>query len=260
MSINRKTKIFFFLSFSLWIAAAVLLLRVNRNSAKTTVSHNNPSTTASSSVAGLFTSASAQNLTDPSTSTPEATTAPAEVSPAQPDEVKIPAPKPAPPPPEPVTQEPVSLRIPAIKLLAPIVKTGLETDGSLHVPSSPDQTGWYDLGPKPGDIGPAVITGHLDSAAGPGVFYNLKNVKSGDEIDVIRDDGSTAVFTVDKLARYPQDDFNTQAVYGSINTAGLRIITCSGIYSRTTKHYSDDLVVYATLSKIIQPGAYQPLN
>jgi len=154
---------------------------------------------------------------------------------------------------------PVTIKIPAIQLSAPVVKTGLETDGSLHVPSDPQLTGWYDLGPRPGEIGPAVITGHLDSAAGPGVFINLKNTKIGDEIDVVRDDGSIAVFRVDKEESYPQDNFNTQAVYGAIPGAGLRVITCSGVYSRAAGHYSDDLVVYASLVRIDQPGSYQPL-
>ncbi len=158
-----------------------------------------------------------------------------------------------------VTPDPVTLRIPSIQLVAPIVKTGLEKDGSLHVPSSPDQTGWYSLGTRPGDIGPAVITGHYDSKFGPGILYNLKNIKAGDQIQVVRDDGTVAVFAVDRLALYPQDNFATQEVYGSIESAGLRIITCAGTYSKKTGHYSDDLVVYATLRQVLVPGAYQPL-
>lgn len=154
---------------------------------------------------------------------------------------------------------PVTIRIPGIALSAPIVKTGLEANGALHVPSSPDLTGWYELGPKPGEVGPAVITGHLDSASGPGVFFNLHKTKPGDEVDIVRDDGSIAVFKIDKLESYPQNNFATQKVYGAIATAGLRIITCSGVYSKTSGHYSDDLVVYATLQKISEPGAYQPL-
>jgi len=158
---------------------------------------------------------------------------------------------------KPISPDPVMLKVPAIKLSAPIVKTGLETGGALHVPGSPEQTGWYSLGTIPGDIGPAVITGHLDSAQGPGVLFNLKKIKPGDEIDVVRDDGSIAVFSAEKLARYPQDNFNTQAVYGPINTAGLRIITCSGIYNKAAKHYSDDLVVFGSLKQIQAAGTYQ---
>lgn len=154
---------------------------------------------------------------------------------------------------------PVTLRLPSISLTAPIIKTGLEEDGSLRVPSSPDQTGWYTFGPKPGEVGPAVITGHYDSKLGPGALYNLKNVKPGDEISVVRDDGSIAIFKVDRFELYPQDNFATQEVYGSINTAGLRIITCAGTYNKITKRYSHNLVVYATLTKIIQPEQYNPL-
>ena len=152
---------------------------------------------------------------------------------------------------------PVSIKISSINLIAPVVKTGLEANGALHVPSNPNLSGWYDLGPKPGEIGPSVITGHLDSAAGPGVFWNLKKVKVGDEVEVVRDDGSIAIFKVDKMQTYSQDNFNTQAVYGSISNAGLRIITCAGIYEKNLGHYSDDLVVYASLLSIQQPSAYQ---
>lgn len=141
---------------------------------------------------------------------------------------------------------------------APVVKSGLELDGSLHVPASPQLAGWYELGIKPGDIGPAVITGHLDSAAGPGILYNLNKVKVGDIVDVVRDDGSVAEFSVDKLELYLQNNFNTQAVYGPISNAGLRIITCAGKYDKATKHYSHDLVVYASLIKIKSPGTYNP--
>ena len=154
---------------------------------------------------------------------------------------------------------PVSIKIPSINLVAPVVKTGLEASGALHVPSSPDLTGWYDLGPKPGEIGPSVITGHLDSAAGPGVFWNLNKTRIGDEIDVVRDDGSIAVFKIYKEEKYPQNNFETQKVYGAVSDAELRVITCAGTYSKATGHYSDDLVVYANLEKIQEPGAYQPL-
>jgi sortase (surface protein transpeptidase) len=151
------------------------------------------------------------------------------------------------------------LKIPAITLSAPVVKTGLEKDGSLHVPGAPELAGWYSLGPRPGEVGPSVITGHFDSAKGPGVFYDLRKAGPGNEINVVRNDGSVAVFVIDKLEIYPQENFNTQAVYGSISTSGLRLITCAGAYDKTTKHYSDDLVVYATLKEIRQAAQYNPL-
>ncbi len=154
--------------------------------------------------------------------------------------------------------DPITLKIPSIGLTAPLVKTGLESDGSLHVPSSPDQTGWYKYGPIPGEIGPAVITGHLDSKDGPGILWNLNKVKIGDLVQVLRDDESTAEFIVDKLETYPQDNFATQKVYGPIPNAGLRIITCSGTYSRQAQHYSDDLVVYASLKDILSPKIFAP--
>lgn len=155
--------------------------------------------------------------------------------------------------------DPVTVRIGSIKLAAPVVRTGLEADGSLHVPGSPDLTGWYHLGVRPGELGPAVITGHYDSKSGPGVLYNLKNVKPGDVVEVVRNDESVAVFTVELLEYYLQDNFPTQKVYGATSTADLRIITCAGNYNKLTKNYSQNLVVYATLKEIIQPKIYEPL-
>jgi sortase (surface protein transpeptidase) len=92
-----------------------------------------------------------------------------------------------------------------------------------------------------------VIVGHLDSIRGAAIFYDLKQIKTGDEVRVERDDGSAAVFKVDSLEMYSQDNFPTEKVYGPINFAGLRLITCAGTFSRLKGHYSDNLVVYASL-------------
>lgn len=156
------------------------------------------------------------------------------------------------------TAEPVSLLIHPIGLRAPLIRTGLEPDGSLHVPGNPQQSGWYTGGPKPGEIGPSVITGHYDSVAGPGIFYNLNKVKIGEEVRVVQNDGVELVFKIEKKGLYPQDDFPTQLVYGPISNAGLRIITCAGTYNRVTRHYSHDLVVYASLTRVETSQSFQP--
>ncbi|MGE5393013.1 MAG: class F sortase [Candidatus Saccharibacteria bacterium] len=149
---------------------------------------------------------------------------------------------------------PVSIRIATIGLNTSLVKTGLESDGSLHVPSDPGQAGWYTGGPKPGEKGPAVITGHYDSAAGPGVFYSLKKAAVGDTVTIAESDGSELSFRIDRKELYLQDDFPTQAVYGPIDGPGLRVITCAGTYNPATKHYSHDLVVFASLVSVKTPG------
>ncbi len=145
------------------------------------------------------------------------------------------------------TPDPTSLSIPSLKINAPFVEVGLNADKSLQTPDKPNEVGWFAYRPKPGDIGPAVVVGHFDTAKGPAVFQNLKNIKPGDNIIITRADGSTVTYRTDSVTTYSQDNFPTDAVYGNINYAGLRLITCSGTYSKKVKHYSDNLVVYASL-------------
>lgn len=142
---------------------------------------------------------------------------------------------------------PLSLEIPAISLTAPISGVGQNSDGSMEVPSDPNMTGWYTLAPTPGEIGPAIIVGHVDSLNGPAIFWNLNKLKPGDLVNVKRQDGSTATFKVDKQEVFQQDNFPTDQVYGNIEHAGLRLITCSGEFNQFTRHYSHNIVVYATL-------------
>lgn len=112
------------------------------------------------------------------------------------------------------------------------------------VPSGTTFTGWYDLGPVPGNIGPAVIIGHVDSYAGPGVFFDLKYVLPGDLVTV--DDGSVPIFfRVERVVVYPKDSFPTAEVFGSTPNVALRLITCGGPFDTSIGHYEDNVVVYA---------------
>lgn len=143
---------------------------------------------------------------------------------------------------------PTRLRIPAIKVDASFVELGLAADKTIEVPKSFTEVGWYIHGPTPGELGPAIVLGHVDSRVlGAAVFFYLGQLKPGDTIEIDRKDGSTAVFRVDELDRYSQDDFPTDLVYGNINHAGLRLITCTGAYDRQAKKYDRNLVVYASL-------------
>jgi LPXTG-site transpeptidase (sortase) family protein len=157
-----------------------------------------------------------------------------------------------------VTQKPqakasaqgLRLQIDAISLNIPLGKTTLGKNQELLVPANPKQAAWYKLGPKFGAAGTALITGHLDSAAGPGVFWNLKKLVTGDLIEVKRDDGQVVTYSVDKLESYRQDQtFPWNLVYSSSGDSQLRIITCDGTYNPSTARYSHNLVVYASLVK-----------
>jgi sortase (surface protein transpeptidase) len=143
--------------------------------------------------------------------------------------------------------DPVRLRIPKIYVEAPFVRLGLQENGQIEVPKGFQEVGWYTNGPTPGELGPAVVLGHIDSYQGPGVFLYLGQLHEGDLVYVDRADGTTATFRVDALERYDRDAFPTEKVYGNIDHAGLRLITCSGTYSHETNRYSRVLVVYASL-------------
>lgn len=143
---------------------------------------------------------------------------------------------------------PVQLRIPKIKIDTTFVSPlGLETDGEVAVPDSYTEVGWYKHSPTPGELGPAVILGHVDSYTGPAVFFHLGQLKEGDDIFIDREDGSTAHFQVVSLERPKQSEFPTERVYGNIDHAGLRLITCTGIYVKGKQRYTNNLIVYARL-------------
>jgi predicted ATPase/sortase (surface protein transpeptidase) len=130
---------------------------------------------------------------------------------------------------------PVRLQIPAIGVDSELMDLGLQTDGTLEVPPSGFPAGWYTGAPTPGELGPAIIAGHVDWAGQPGVFFELRELAAGDEILVTRQEGSTATFRVTRVEQFDKDSFPTQAVYGDLDHAGLRLITCGGAFDRQAR-------------------------
>jgi len=152
---------------------------------------------------------------------------------------------------------PQRVEVPAIGVAAPLLRLGLDRDGALQVPplQQASLAGWYAQGPTPGELGPAVIVGHVDSVrSGPGVFYRLGQLRPGDTVRVTRRDGITAVFTVQSVQRVPKAAFPTQQVYGPLAYSGLRLVTCGGSFDRGSGHYRDNTVVFAYLSGISRSG------
>jgi sortase (surface protein transpeptidase) len=139
------------------------------------------------------------------------------------------------------------LRIPAIGVSTPLARLGRLRDGSIEVPHDSNTAGWYDQGPRPGQPGPAVILGHVDSKTGPAVFYRLRALRPRDIIRVGLADGRILIFRVQRLERYPKDEFPTQAVYFPTLDRELRLITCGGEFDSAAGSYRDNIVVYATL-------------
>lgn len=144
--------------------------------------------------------------------------------------------------------EPQRLTIPSIGVDTSINSVGQETNGELETPALFSHTvGWYRHSPTPGEIGPSVLVGHVDTYKGPSVFWNLATITPGSEIVVQRKDNSTARFRVTTVEQYEQHDFPTEQVYGNTDDAQLRLITCGGSYNYLQDRYSANTVVYATL-------------
>jgi Sortase domain len=143
---------------------------------------------------------------------------------------------------------PVRLRIPAIGVNARVIPLGLDASGGVAVPplGTPFLTSWYDRGSAPGQDGPAVLLGHVDSAAvGPAVFYKLGDLARGDLVYITLRNRRTAVFRVTAVALYRQQDFPTKQVYGFTQRPTLRLITCGGDYDEQTHLYLDRTIAFA---------------
>ncbi|WP_371780930.1 class F sortase [Streptosporangium subroseum] len=145
---------------------------------------------------------------------------------------------------------PVRLVIPRLGVNAPIKSVGLDRQGAIEVPpvSAANLVGWYRSGPTPGEAGPAILLGHKDTRSGSAVFTRLDEIRNGDVIEVHRKDGIIAVFTVGGLEQAGKATFPTQRVYGESPNPQLHVITCGGTYDRTTGHYTDNVIAYATMT------------
>jgi len=153
-------------------------------------------------------------------------------------------------PPRPVTvarvTRPVYLSIPAIGVHTRLIRLGLTAQGTLQVPASTAVAGWYTGSPRPGQVGSAVIAGHIDSLQGPAVFFRLRLLRPGNLVYVRHADGTLAVFRVYAEHMYAKDRFPTRRVYGPAPDPELRLITCGGIFDAAIGSYLSNVVVYAT--------------
>jgi sortase (surface protein transpeptidase) len=139
---------------------------------------------------------------------------------------------------------PVHLSIPAIGVSTSLQKLGLNSDGSVEVPTSWYQAGWYKYDKTPGQKGSAVILGHVDSVSGPAVFYRLASLRPGNRVTVTLADGATVRFTVIGLRMYQKKSFPVKTVFGSRKYSALQLVTCSGVFDSATHHYLSNLVVF----------------
>ena len=177
--------------------------------------------------------------TTDTTDTPTTTMAPAATT--ETPEAAIEAAFDRPPP-----HRPTKVRIASIGVDATIIDLGLNPDRTLEVPEDIRLTGWWTGRSVPGEDGPSIVVGHIDSAAqGAGVFFRLRELDVGDAIYVERSDGSVAEFRVTETELVLKNEFPTEKVYGSTEGSQLRLITCGGSFDRSARSYLGNLIVYA---------------
>jgi hypothetical protein len=148
--------------------------------------------------------------------------------------------------------DPVAVSIPGIGVRSRLVELGLEPNGEMQTPR-PAVAGWFTGGAAPGALGPAVIAGHVTWDGAPAIFHRLGSMQKGDQVSVTRKDGRTAVFTVTKVDQFSRSRFPSEAVYGRIDHAGLRLITCGGTYDAARNRYRDNVIVFARLEAVRGP-------
>jgi sortase (surface protein transpeptidase) len=150
----------------------------------------------------------------------------------------------------PAAVEPASVEVPRLGISSSLVPLGLNPDGTIAVPSldEPLQASWYSEGPAPGEVGPAVVLGHVDAHGEPGIFHRLREAAEGDEITIGRADGSALRFVVTRVAQVAKAEFPTAEVYGPTAEPELRLITCGGSFDRSAGHYRDNVIVFARLA------------
>ena len=148
---------------------------------------------------------------------------------------------------------PVSIWIPAIGVNSRLLYVGLNPDGTIQVPPLNDppltnEAAWYKYSPTPGQPGPSIIEGHVDSLNdGPSVFFRLGDLKPGDLVYITLADRQVAVFTITGVRLYLKDQFPTSTVYGNTDYAALRLITCGGSFDERSRHYNSNVVAFAAL-------------
>nr|WP_229698440.1 class F sortase [Wenjunlia tyrosinilytica] len=158
-----------------------------------------------------------------------------------------------PPPPKPLPpSQPTRIKIPSIHVDAPLMNVGLDADGWIQAPPAVNRNlaAWYSNSVSPGAKGTSVIVGHVDNRAGPVVFYNLGALTKGRTIEVPRQDGRTAVFSVYGIEVFAKNDFPSERVYGDTGKPELRVLTCGGGFTKRTG-YLGNVVVFARLVKTL---------
>ena len=142
---------------------------------------------------------------------------------------------------------PTELSVPSLGIQTPVERLGLQADHQVQVPSNDHVVGWFDLGPTPGQVGSAVILGHVDSYQGPGIFFEIKNLRLGALIEVRLANRLNTLFRVVRVVQYAKTHFPDNLVYGSTSGRNLNLVTCGGTFNHATGSYESNIVVFTRL-------------
>jgi sortase (surface protein transpeptidase) len=143
---------------------------------------------------------------------------------------------------------PTEVSIPSIGVTSMLTSLGRNADGSVQVPTDFQLAGWYHGSVTPGRVGPTIILGHVDSTAGPGVFYRLGALRPGDRVTVHRQDGKNVIYRITGVREYSKDHFPTLEVYANTSIPTIRLITCGGVFDHATHHYLSNIVAFGQLA------------
>ena len=142
---------------------------------------------------------------------------------------------------------PCRIVIRSIGVDAPIIELGLRSNGTLEVPTVYSEAGWWKGGGKPGKLGSTVSVGHIDDRRGPAVFYKLPKLKAGDVVEIMRVKKKPVRYVIEDLGRWAKSNFPSEIVYGPTPIAELRLITCGGVFNRSTGHYTDNIIAFGRM-------------
>jgi hypothetical protein len=143
---------------------------------------------------------------------------------------------------------PAEITVPSLGIDSTLVRLDRNADGSVQVPTSFHVAGWYEHSVSPGQVGPSVILGHVDSKSGPGIFYRIGLLQPGAKVMVKRDDGKVATYVITGVRQYPKTGFPTIDVYGDTAVPTIRLITCGGAFDSATGHYVSNIVAFGQLA------------
>jgi sortase (surface protein transpeptidase) len=150
-----------------------------------------------------------------------------------------------------VQEQPVRIRIPALKVNSPIIPAAVDSAGALVVPANVYQAAWSQAGNAAGQPGTAIIAAHVDFAGALGLFNGLHTLPKGAAIYVTDASGHVRVFHVASGTLAPKSDPSTvESLAAAAARPGqprLALITCGGDLNVAKHSYYDNFVLLADL-------------